>query len=108
MTTEIALADRESHGLGLFVRSLIGLDRKAATEAMNAFLAGRSYGASQIAFVKLVVDHLTEHGVMPASRLYESPFTDLTPQGPDALFTLAEVDELVAIIDRVALNAVAA
>ena len=28
-------------------------------------------------------NHLTEHGVMDAAMLYESPFTDLTPRGPD-------------------------
>jgi hypothetical protein len=30
-------------------------------------------------FVDLIINHLTEHGVMDASRLYESPFTDITP-----------------------------
>ena len=45
---------------------------------------------------------------MEASRLYESPFTDLTPQGPDALFSGADVDELIALLDSVRAKAVAA
>src|SRR5215212_2381155 len=61
----------------------------------------RNLSANQIEFVNLVVDHLTHHGVMGASALYESPFTDLTPQGPDGLFTNDDVDELVAVLDRV-------
>ncbi len=41
------------------------------------------------------VDHLTEHGVMEATLLYESPFTDITAQGPDGLFSSPQMDELI-------------
>jgi type I restriction enzyme, R subunit len=50
----------------------------------------------------------TENGVMEAARLYESPFTAVAPQGPDSLFTAAEVDELLAIIDSPRQSAIAA
>ena len=105
---DIERAAEESQGLGLFVRSLVGLDRQAAKEAMAGFLAGKSLGANQIEFVNLIVDHLTEHGVLDAAMLYESPFTDLTPRGPDELFSSAQVDELFAAIERVRQAATAA
>jgi type I restriction enzyme R subunit len=35
---------------------------------------------------------------MDAALLYESPFTDLTTQGPDGLFTSAHVDELISVL----------
>jgi type I site-specific restriction endonuclease len=44
-------------------------------------------------FVNLLVDHLTEHGAMEAGMLYESPFTDLTPRGPEEIFSPVELDE---------------
>src|SRR3954467_6714485 len=31
-----------------------------------------------VAFLNLIVKHLTDHGVMDTALLYESPFTDLT------------------------------
>jgi type I restriction enzyme R subunit len=105
---DIRRAADESQGLGLFVRSLIGLDRGAAKGAMAGFIAGKTLSANQIEFVDLVVDHLTEHGVVEPGRLYESPFTDLTPQGPDALFTAAHLDELMRSLDAVRSTAVAA
>ena len=53
---------------GLFVRSLVGLDRQAAKEALAGFLTGKTLGANQIEFVNLIVNHLTEHGVMEPAR----------------------------------------
>lgn len=100
-------AKNESEGLGLFVRALVGLDREAAKQALAGFMAGKTLGANQIEFVNLIVDHLTEHGVMNPELLYESPFTDLNPQGPEAVFTSSQVDELVTLMGVVRGRAVA-
>jgi type I restriction enzyme R subunit len=104
----IQKATEDGQGLGLFVRSLVGLDRGAAKEAFAGFLAGKALQANQIHFVDMIINHLTEHGVMNAALLYESPFTDLSPHGPDGLFTSDEVDALVAVLDDVRAAAVAA
>jgi type I restriction enzyme R subunit len=104
---QIAAAKTEGEGLGLFIRSLVGLEREAAKAALPAFLAQRRLTVSQIRFVDLIIDHLTEHGTMDAALLYESPFTDAAPEGPEALFASAEVAEIVAALRRVAASAAA-
>jgi type I restriction enzyme, R subunit len=101
-------AKTESHDLGLFVRSLVGLDREAAKQALVGFIAGKTLNANQIEFVNLITNHLTEHGVMEAGRLYESPFTDLTPRGPEGLFRPDEVDDLISVLAIIRQTAVAA
>src|SRR4051794_38185667 len=47
-----------------------GLDRGAAKEALGSFLDGKRMSASQIEFADMIVNHLTEHGVMEAAILY--------------------------------------
>ena len=87
---------------------MVGMDREAAKQALSGFLAGKTLSANQIHFVNLVVDHLTQHGVMEAKLLYESPFTDITPHGPEGLFSKSAVDELIAALDEVRRSAAAA
>ena len=105
---ELKRAEQEAHGLGLFVRMLVGMDREAAKQSLGEFLEGKALNASQIEFLNLIVNHLTEHGVMEAALLYESPFIDIAPQGPEGLFTATQVDELVAVLARIRATAIAA
>lgn len=57
-------AAQDSHGLGLFVRSLIGLERSAAKEALTDFMWGKQFTSEQIDFVNMIVDHLCETGII--------------------------------------------
>ncbi|WP_433345645.1 DEAD/DEAH box helicase family protein [Micromonospora sp. CA-111912] len=99
-TEDIDRARRSSDGLGLFVRSLVGLDREAANEAFSEFLAGRTLTANQISFINLIIAHLTQNGVMAPERLYESPFSDIAPD-PESVFPSADVDRLITILNSV-------
>lgn len=104
---DIVRAKEQSQGLGLFVRSLVGLEREVAKQELARFLSGKKLNSNQIEFANMIVDYLTEHGVMDAALLYESPFTDITPQGPDGLFTSSQVDELVSLLKEVYERAIA-
>ena len=85
-------------GLGLFVRSLIGLDREAATEALSTFTAGTTFTASQLDFVNLLVEQLTQRGVVGPELLFEAPFTSVSSTSPVTLFGDSKVSELLAAL----------
>ena len=102
---DIELAKEQSHGLGLFVRSLVGLDREAAAEAFGTYLDGTKFNADQIRFVNLIITELTANGFMEPVRLYESPYIDHAPTGPDDMFGEADVENIVAILNTVRDNA---
>jgi type I restriction enzyme R subunit len=97
-------ASELSHGFGAFIRSLVGLDRAAVAEALGEFISGAT--ADQIEFIDMVIEHLTEKGVMDPGLLYESPFIDVAPEGPQQVFDMAKTRKLVDVIKG--LNATAA
>ncbi|MBZ4498448.1 DEAD/DEAH box helicase family protein [Dermacoccus sp. Tok2021] len=91
----------DTGGLGLFVRSLVGLDRAAAMEVFKDFLDGTRYTADQVSFIESIITELTANGVMPPGRLYESPFTDDLPRGPDMIFPDKDVTVIVETLKSV-------
>ena len=104
---ELRRAAEESHGLGLFIRSLVGLDREAAKQALAGFMDGKALGGNQIEFLNLVIDHLTRQGFMPVERLYETPFTFLDSQGVEGVFPPEQTEELIEVLEGVRRRAVA-
>lgn len=104
---EIEQARAADGGLGLFVRSLVGLERDAAKGAFAQFIAGKTLSANQLEFVNLIIDHLTERGAMDPRLLYESPFTDIDPMGIGGVFSERDVEEVVSILDAVRKRAAA-
>jgi type I restriction enzyme, R subunit len=97
----IAQATEQSHGLGIFIRSLVGLDRETAKQAFSRFVVGTTATSNQLEFIDLIVQYLTENGVMEPARLYESPFTDISPQGPEAVFSISKVNEMVGLLEGI-------
>ena len=94
--------------LPVFVRSLVGLDREAAMAAFSTLIGAGQASASQLQFIEEIVQHLTEHGAMPAARLYESPFTDIHAQGPDGVFDGNKVEQLFQALQGLELQQAAA
>jgi len=103
----IERAAQDSVGLGLFIRSLVGMEREAVVEAFSELVSGTKATADQIEFVELIVSELTQTGQMEAKRLYESPFLDISPQGPEGLFAAAKVEQMVQVLKEIRQRATA-
>jgi len=58
-------------------------------------------------FIDLIVQYLTENSEMDAARLYESPFTYISQQGPKALFLPGRVTEMIQLLYEIRERAVA-
>lgn len=91
--------------LGVFVRSIIGLDIKAANEAFVDFLTAGNLSADQMTFINNIIQYLTKNGTIDAAMLFEPPFTDLNDQGLLGVFDDAEAHKVISIIDRINHNA---
>ena len=102
---EIEVVKKEDDGLGLFVRSLVGLDREVAKAALSAFTQGKNLTANQIEFTNLIINHLSSRGWIELARLYSSPFTDIHPHGIDGLFDEASTLALISALHAVRRNA---
>lgn len=83
------------------------MDRAAVNGAFGDFLNSGTASAAQIEFINMVVEHLTDHGIMDPALLYESPFTDVAPTGPDGLFGNERVTKLFCKIEAINATAVA-
>jgi type I restriction enzyme R subunit len=103
----IQKAAEAKFGLGIFIRSLAGMEREAVAQAFSEVIAGTRATPDQIEFIELIVSELTTNGVMDAGRLYESPFLDISPQGPEGLFPAAKVDRMVQVLDEIRQRAAA-
>ena len=101
-------AKQENESFGIFVRTLVGLNREVAKGLFNDFLIGTSYNSNQIEFINLIINQLVEHGIVEVSLLYESPFTDIAPRGPEAIFTADQIQKIIRLLDDIKLTAIAA
>ncbi|MGH3529967.1 MAG: type I restriction-modification enzyme R subunit C-terminal domain-containing protein, partial [Pseudonocardiaceae bacterium] len=96
--------DKAGGGLGIFVRSLVGLDRSAVNDALSDFLRDTTLRANQMEFLNMLVEYLTRHGVLIPAQLFESPFTEIAPTGPDVIFP-ERFEELVVVLEDMRIRA---
>jgi type I restriction enzyme, R subunit len=98
-------ASRRAGSFGRFIRNLVGLDRAAAKAAFAEFLDDKRYSKNQIQFVTLIIDELTERGVVDVARVYEAPYIALAPQGPETIFVEVDLDRIIDTLNKLVATA---
>lgn len=92
--------------LGVFIRSIVGLDPKAAEAAFASFLQQHNWTADQMRFVSAIIKHLTVNGVIERRMLMtEQTFTSIHDMGVVGLFETTEIKAILKILEEVEGNA---
>ncbi len=91
--------------LGAFIRSIIGLDIKAANEAFAEFLQTGNLRADQMTFINTIISFLEKNGTIDKRMLFEPPFTNLNQEGLFGIFDDANATKIISIIDTINSNA---
>lgn len=97
----IEQAAATADGLGLFIRSLVGLERQAALELFGEYLDESRFSAVQIEFVRQIIDELSTNGVVDRGRLFEEPYTDIYSGDVFELFPGGALATIGARLDEV-------
>lgn len=91
--------------LGVLVRSVVGLNRKAAKEAFSEFLSEAPLHPDQMAFLDEVVEYLVKNGTMEPGIMFETPFTLINDQGITGVFDESASKKVIELVRHVNENA---
>ena len=86
--------------LGIFVRSILGLDSNSAKEAFSAFLSNGPLSTVQIEFVNDLIRQLTQDGKIDPNMLFEQPFTKFHISGVSGVFP-DKAHEVILVVTEI-------
>lgn len=70
------------------LRAIVGMDADMVEKRFALFFdANPDLSGKQMAFMNLLQKHIKEYGPIRLDKLYEAPFTHLSSEGPEGIFT---------------------
>jgi len=83
------------------LRSIIGLDAEAVDAAFTGFMHKHpELTSGQLRFLSMLKAHICANGGLDIDRLYEAPFTTISADGIDGVFSDELIDELLDLIAK--------
>ena len=90
---------RTADQLDITMREIIGLDPAAVEEHFKRFLhAHPDLTHQQVRFMNLLKNHIAQYGSIAVEKLYDAPFTSISYEGIDGVFTPDDVGELISVL----------
>ena len=91
---------RTAQQLHTTIRELIGMDPAAVENHFTQFLhAHPQLTHKQVQFMNLLKTYISQHGgIEDVGKLYDAPFSSVSPDGIDGVFKPEDVDELIALL----------
>lgn len=91
--------------LGVFIRSIVGLDVNAAQEVFAEFIQVGNLKADQMTFINNIIRYLTQNGVIDKEMLFEPPFTNIHQDGLIGVFNETDARKVIQLVGAVNDNA---
>jgi type I restriction enzyme R subunit len=104
-TIEVFKKEFGDEPLGVFIRSIIGLDITAAQQAFSEFLTTGNLKADQMTFIQNIITYLTVNGTIEPGMLFEAPFTDINDAGLNGVFDDTAAYKIISIVEHINENA---
>jgi type I restriction enzyme R subunit len=82
-----------------FIRSIIGLDAKAAKALFADFINRDVINAEQMNFIYTLINFLTINGTIDKTMLFDRPFTDINQNGVMGIFKDEDAIKIISILD---------
>jgi len=90
---------RTADNLRTTIRELVGMESGAVEQHFTDFLHQHpQLTHKQVQFMNLLKQYISEHGSITIDKLYEAPFTHVSHEGIDGVFTTSDVDDLLAVL----------
>ena len=95
----------EKESFGIFIRSLVGLDRTAINKEFSEFLNKEKFNSNQIELINLIIENIVKYGAYSKSEIPKLS-NDILGTSIFNLFTDEnDLQKIVNIIDKINFNA---
>lgn len=105
--TDVLSKVYDNKSFGVFIRSILGLERNVVSTIFAEFLEQSQYNSRQIDFINAVVNSFTINGILEPAMLYKSPFTDIDTNSVSGLFNDPECEKIITLMKQINIKSVA-
>jgi type I restriction enzyme R subunit len=96
-----------NQSLGIFIRSILGLERNAVSSIFAEFLERSQYNSRQIDFINAIVNSFTVNGTLEPKMLYQPPFTEIDSNSVSGLFNDPDCEKIITLMKQINIKSVA-